>query len=159
MGNPDKFVLNSSSFQEWRRNVLIALDKKGLREYVTVSTEPTDATGKINFAKARGIILDGLDYSAISLTGENDSPKEILDKFETTFMIPNIVSQGLTIRKMCMLKGELGQMESYITKMTKYIEELKANGPDLPEKYRCVAICANMPEQLDEVWNKSEKKW
>ena len=156
MGN-DKFVLSAGNYHEWRRNVLIALDKKGLRDNINLDQLPTDATAKINYAKTRGIILDGLDYAAISLTNDDDSPKAILKTFEDTFMIPNIINQGLTIRKISLIKGEIGNMQSYITQMTKCFEELKANGLDLPETYRCVAICANMPEKLDEVWNKCEK--
>ena len=110
-----KFVLNAGNFNEWRRNVLIALDLKGLRDYLNMESPPTDATlypnGATNFAKARGLILEGLDYAAISLVDEDASPKAIMKKFEENFLIPNIVSQGLIIRKMCSLKGRIGHMD------------------------------------------------
>ena len=81
-----KIALSSSNYNEWRRNVLIALDKKGLRDYLTMDSVPTDATAypnaSTNFAKTRGIILAGLDYATISLVDEDASPKAIMDKFK-----------------------------------------------------------------------------
>ena len=48
-------VLSIGTYHKWRRRVLAALDKKGLRPYADLDSPGNDIKTQVKFSQARGV--------------------------------------------------------------------------------------------------------